>query len=126
MEQNTGYAPTDAIVFDTYYLVGEYTVAQKPIVSLLAANNIKVIFYIKENDLALIKLNKKITINCDHCSHPYLARVNYISNAAEYTPPILYSGNTNSKLIYRIEAQFLPQEAFDLHPGQPVYVSYNS
>jgi HlyD family secretion protein len=39
---------------------------------------------------------------------------------------VIYSNETNPKLIYRIEAEFASQDAKRLHPGQPVSVMYSS
>lgn len=47
--------------------------------------------------------------------------VTYISEEAEYTPPVIYSNETRSKLVFMVEAH--PVEgAAELHPGQPVQV----
>lgn len=117
-------APVDAIVFDTYYRLGEYTIANQAILSLLAPGDIKAIFYIQEVDLGAIKLGDKVSVRCDGCRHAYPARVSFISPSAEYTPPVIYSTETNAKLVYRIEAEFALQDAYYLHPGQPIYVMY--
>lgn len=118
------FAPVDAVVFDTYYRLGEYTDANHPIISLLAATDIKAIFYVPQLDLGKLKLNDKITVLCDGCAKPYEARISFISPTAEYTPPLIYSNETNAKLIFRIEAEFKPQDAVLMHPGQPVTVNY--
>ncbi len=118
-------APVNAIVFDTYYRQGEYTIANKPIVSLLAPNDIKAIFYVPETVLGKIKLNDLVRIHCDGCSTAYPARISFISPSAEYTPPVIYSETTSEKLIYRIEAAIDPAEAYHLHPGQPVIITYS-
>lgn len=124
LNQKEIFAPTDSIVFDTYYRIGEYTVANQAILSLLAPADIKAIFYVPEETLSFCKLGNKVTIRCDRCKKAYTAKISFISPTAEYTPPVIYSEQTNSKLIYRIEAEFLKQEAFDMHPGQPIYVNY--
>lgn len=124
-EQKVLTAPVDALVFDTYYRLGEYTEANKPIISLLAPADIKAIFYVNEKQLANLKIGKKVTVNCDRCQ-PVDGKINFISPVAEYTPPVIYSNETNSKLIYRIEAEFAPQVAVRFHPGQPIYVTYTS
>ena len=50
--------------------------------------------------------------------------ISFISPTAEYTPPVIYSNQTNDKLIFRIEAAFKPDIAINFHPGQAVYVNY--
>jgi HlyD family secretion protein len=117
-------APEDAIVFDTYYRIGEYTVANQAILSLLAPENIKAIFYVYEKRLGRLKLGATVNIECNGCKQAYPGRISFISPTAEYTPPVIYSNETNEKLIYRIEAEFKPEDAYHLHPGQPVTVTY--
>ena len=117
-------APVDAIVFDTYYRLGEYTQAQQSILSLLAPADIKAIFYVNESVLGRLQLNGKVLVKCDGCKDSYYGRISFISPTAEYTPPVIYSNETNEKLIYRIEAEFAPENAYHFHPGQPVYVTY--
>lgn len=123
-DQKVIAAPVDAIVFDTYYRIGEYTIADQPIVSLLAPSDIKVIFYVSEAVLGRLKLGGDVTVACDGCKQSYPGKISFISPTAEYTPPVIYSRDTNEKLIYRIEAEFSPSDAVHLHPGQPVMVSY--
>lgn len=124
LAQKVGYAPVDAIVFDTYYRLGEYTEANKPILSLLAPTDIKAIFYVAEPSLSKIKLGDRVIVNCDQCQKSYSGRISFISPTAEYTPPLIYSTDTNYKLIFRIEAEFAPEDGIHLHPGQPIYVKY--
>src|SRR5262245_31859589 len=98
-EQKVISAPLDAIVFDTYYRVGEYTKASQPIVSLLAPSDIKVIFYVSEPVLRKLKLGDKVSVRCETCSHAYTGKISFISPTAEYTPPVIFSNETNYKLI---------------------------
>lgn len=117
-------APITAFVFDTYYLPGELVPANRAIVSLIAPENVYVIFYIPEEKLSQIKLGQNIQIDCDGCRQSIPAKINYISPNAEYMPPVVYSDDTREKLLYRIEAR--PEHSAILNllrPGQPVKVS---
>lgn len=125
VSQKMIYAPIDSLVFQTFYRLGEYTEANKAILSLLAPKDIKAIFYINEIDLGSIHLNEPVEVTCHGCVKTYTGRVSFISPTAEYTPPVIYSTETNEKLIFRIEAEFAPQDAVMLHPGQPVMVTYH-
>jgi HlyD family secretion protein len=117
-------APIDGVVFDTYYRPGEYTIANQPILSLLAPADIKAIFYVNAPELSQMKLGKEISIHCDACTETYTGKISFISPSAEYTPPVIYSNQTNEKLIFRIEAEFAKETAVHLHPGQPVSVTW--
>lgn len=124
LSQKTINAPVDAVVFDTYYRIGERTQADQAIISLLAPSNIKAIFYVNEAVLGGIKLGNKVSVQCDGCAKEYEGAVSFISPSAEYTPPVIYSTETNEKLVYRIEAEFAAKDAVNLHPGQPISVTY--
>lgn len=124
-QQKTVTAPIAARVFDTYYLPGELVPANHPVLSLLAAQDIKIIFYITEPQLSQIKLGQTVKINCDNCQQTVNATINYISPEAEYTPPVIYSNETRNKLVFHIEAVPSLVDAEKLHPGQPVDVTWN-
>jgi HlyD family secretion protein len=126
LKQKTVYAPINAIVYDKYFREGEFVIAGNPVVSLLAAENIYIIFFIPESSLSTIKLNQTITVNCDNCQKTYQAKIIYISPEAEYTPPVIYSRTSNYKYTYLVRAQTALKDAYALHPGQPVYVRVNN
>lgn len=123
-EQKVISAPVDAVVFDTYYRLGEYTIENQAILSLLAPSDIKAIFFVEQPALGGMRLGDKVTVRCDNCSKTYEGRISFISPTAEYTPPLIYSNQTNAKLVFRIEAEFAPKDAVQMHPGQPVTVTY--
>jgi HlyD family secretion protein len=49
-------------------------------------------------------------------------RVTYISRTSEFTPPVIYSLDERSKLVYLIEAR--TGEPGELRVGQPVDVRF--
>lgn len=122
LEQKSVRAPVDAVVFDTYYRLGELTEQNKAILSLLAPSDIKVIFYVDQPILDRIQLREKVMVGCDKCAKNFIGHISFISPVAEYTPPLIYSKDTNEKLTFRIEAEFSKEDAVQLHPGQPVRV----
>ncbi|HKT62749.1 MAG TPA: secretion protein HlyD, partial [Burkholderia sp.] len=63
-----------------------------------------------------------VMIHCDGCRADLPATITWISNAAEYTPPVIYSNASRAKLVFMIEAHPSPGDAVKLHPGQPVEV----
>lgn len=124
LRQKTLYAPKSALVYDTYFLPGEWVPAGQPVLSLLAPQDIKIIFFVNEQVLSSLALNQKILISCDGCQKTYTAKITFISPTAEYTPPIIYSDERREKLVYRIEVY--PDNPLFFHPGMPVKVSINS
>lgn len=112
-------------VFDTFYNVGEFVSSNSPVLAILPPKDIRMIFYIPVGDLSKIKLGQRVWINCDNCQQSIPATVDFISTSAEYTSPLIYSLNTPSKLVFRIEAYTFPSYQILLRPGQPIYVYLN-
>ncbi|STQ89694.1 HlyD family secretion protein [Iodobacter fluviatilis] len=121
VEQKSVAAPKSALVVDTLYREGEWIKAGAPVVKLLPPEQIKLRFFVPESALSQFKLGQKIKATCDQCAAPVQAKVDFISALAEYTPPVIYSEQTRSKLVYRLEAVLENPKA--LHPGQPVTVT---
>jgi HlyD family secretion protein len=62
-----------------------------------------------------------IRIGCDGCAKGLTARVSFIARQSEFTPPVIYSVEERSKLVFLVEA--LPDKPGALRVGQPVDVS---
>ncbi len=122
LAQKTLTAPIRGLIFDTLYVEGEWVSAGNPVVLLLTPKNLKVRFFVPETLLGRLHTDQEIIVYCDGCSKTVPARISYISPEAEYTPPIIFSNETRSKLIFMIEASLSPNNAVMLHPGQPVKV----
>ena len=119
LEQKSVAAPVAGLVQDTYFVEGEWVPAGRPVVSLLPPGNIKVRFYVPEPVLASLAIGKEVRVSCDGCPAPVNGKISYISSQAEYTPPVLYSKESRSKLVFLVEARL---EGGALRPGQPVDV----
>jgi HlyD family secretion protein len=122
VEQKSVAAPAAGLVQDTFFVEGEWVPAGRPVASLLPPGNVKVRFYVPEPALASIQIDRTIGVNCDNCPAPIPAKVTYISSQAEYTPPVLYSKESRSKLMFLVEARPAPADGAKLRPGQPVDV----
>ena len=120
LSQKQQAATQDAIVFDTIYQVGEWVPAGRPVVSLLPPENIKVRAFVPEERIGSIHLGNTVRIRVDGVNDPFTGKVSFISPQAEYTPPVIYSQETRTKLVFMIEAVFDRASAAKLHPGQPV------
>jgi HlyD family secretion protein len=119
LEQKSVAAPAAGLVHETFFVQGEWVAAGRPVAALLPPGNIKVRFYVPETVLASIHVQKPLEIRCDGCPAPIEAKVSYVSNQAEYTPPVLFSKESRAKLMFLVEAR-LP--GANLRPGQPVDV----
>jgi HlyD family secretion protein len=122
LDQKTQTAPQTAYVYDTLYNEGEYIPAGYPVVSLLPPGNIKVRFFVPEQLVGSLSFGRRGTVSFDGAAEKYPIRVSHVSPQAEYTPPVIYSRETRSKLVFMIEAEFTTDRAAGLHPGQPVDV----
>jgi HlyD family secretion protein len=89
---------------------------------MLPPQNIKVRFYVPEGVIGTLTPGRKVSLHCDGCAQEVPATITFVSNEAEYTPPVIYSNETRGKLVYMIEAHPTPADAAKLHPGQPLEV----
>ena len=122
LSQRAVAAPTAARVSDTYYVVGDWVPAGGVVASLLPAANVKIRFFVPETELGRIKPGQTVNFNCDGCGPPMSATVSFISDRAEFTPPVLYSKENRAKLVYLVEAKPAADVAAKLNAGQPVDV----
>jgi HlyD family secretion protein len=120
LEQKSVAAPAAGRVQDTYFVEGEWVPAGRPVVSLLPPGNVKVRFYVPEALVGGLRIDQPVQVRCDGCPSPVAAKVVFVSTQAEYTPPVLYSKESRTKLVFLVEAR--PEAGAGLHPGQPVDV----
>ena len=119
LRQNSVAASVAGRVFDTLYREGEWVPAGRPVVRLLPPENVKVRFFVPETELGHLTVGQDVALRGDGIDAEIMAKVTYVSGEAEYTPPIIYSNERRSKLVFMVEAR--PVEAgANLHPGQPV------
>jgi HlyD family secretion protein len=116
-------APVTGRVNDTYYVVGDWVPAGIPVASLLPPSNVKIRFFVPEPVVGRIKPGQTVNFSCDGCGAPMSASIVFISDRAEFTPPVLYSRENRAKLVFLVEAKPPPEVAARLNPGQPVDVT---
>lgn len=126
LSQKRQNAPQAGLVYDTLYRQGEWVAAGRPVVVLLPPQNIKVRAFVPETRVALIHPGDTVRVIVDGLAEPLIGKVSFISPRAEFTPPVIYSQESRSKLVFMIEAVFDPETAVKLHPGQPVDVQFGS
>ncbi|WP_035714239.1 HlyD family secretion protein [Azorhizobium doebereinerae] len=120
LARRTLVTPQDGQVQTLYYRVGELVPEGRPVVSVLPPGLVKVRFFVPEAQLPKVKIGQPVAVSCDGCP-PLTADVSFISDSAEYTPPVIYSREERSKLVYLVEAR--PRDPALARPGQPVTVS---
>ncbi|HEV3373170.1 MAG TPA: efflux RND transporter periplasmic adaptor subunit [Xanthobacteraceae bacterium] len=114
-------SPVTGSVEQIYFRVGEMIPAGKPVVALLPPDNLKVRFFVDEPTLPHIKVGDAAKVTCDGCAADLTATVSFISRSSEFTPPVIYSTEERTKLVFMIEAR--PQHPDRFRVGQPVSVA---
>ncbi len=113
------FAPADGIIQDVYFWPGEMVGAGQPVLALLPPENRKIRIYVSETQLSRFSLGAKVAISCDACDKGLEARVIYISQQAEFTPPVIFSLQERGKLVFRVDAR--PDDNnLKLPLGQPI------
>lgn len=120
LTRRTVTSPAAGRIQQVYYRPGEMVPANRPVVALLPPANLKIRFFVPEAVLPRIDTGDLVGIRCDGCAADLTARVDFIARTAEYTPPVIYSRDERSKLVFLVEARPERPEAFRV--GQPVSV----
>ncbi len=115
-------APADALVYDVMFRPGEFVPAGAPVVALLPPGALKVRFFVPEPLLPQAQPGREVALSCDGCPAGLTARIRYVSPQAEFTPPVIYSNGSRSKLVFMVEA--VPADTRALKPGQPLDVRF--
>lgn len=109
-------------IFDTYYQPGEMVIAGQPVLSILVPDELRIIFFVPERDLVNLYLGKIISFVIDGTTKTFQGKITFISQLAEYSPPVVYTNERKNKLVFRVELTPEEKDMPILHPGQPVSV----
>jgi len=120
LSQRRIVAQVDGQVQDIYFFQGEYVPATTPVVSVLPPANIFVRFFVPETEFAHVKLGQTVAITCDGCAPNMTAKITFIAQQEEFTPPVIFSVGNKEKLVFKLEAR--APGGLKLNPGEPVEV----
>ncbi len=120
--QKSRTAPASGRITDVFFRVGEWVQAGQPVLALLPPGQVKVRFFVPESVVGGLRTGASVLIHCDGCPAPVPAKISFIAERAEYTPPVIYSNVQRAKLVFMVEARPDPADGARLHPGQPVEV----
>jgi HlyD family secretion protein len=123
LDQKSVHAPHAGLVFDTMYRSGEWVPAGSPVVRMLPPENVKVRFFVPQGVVGSLAPGRRVSIHCDGCAADVPAVLSFISDQAEYTPPVIFSNESRAKLVFMVEARPQIADAPKLRPGQPVTVT---
>jgi HlyD family secretion protein len=121
-DQTRGIAARAGAVQDVMYRPGEWVAQGSPVVALLPDGALKVRFFVPQAALPRVRIGDSVAVSCDGCPSGMTARVAFVSDQAEYTPPVIYSNESRAKLVFMVEAKPDEKTASQLKPGQPVDV----
>jgi len=113
-------APIDGRIERLYFSQEEVTPTGTPVLSLLPEGKLKARFYVPEADRALLSLGEGVKVACDNCAEGLEATITFLASDPQTTPPIIYSRDERSRLVFLVEAQLAAPG--NLLPGQPVSV----
>jgi HlyD family secretion protein len=121
LARRRGLSPADGTIQEVYFRPGETVPPGRAVMALLPPGNLKIRFFAPEAELPRIKYGEMVDVSCDGCAKGLTAKVTFIADSAEYTPPVIYSLQERAKLVFLIEARPLHPENFRV--GQPVTVT---
>lgn len=117
LAQRTLKAPADGRVEEIIRYPGETTGPAAPVVSLLPPGNRSLKFFVPQALVSRLRTGQVLPLQCDGCPSGLQARVSFIANGPEFTPPVIYSVESRQKLVVLVRAELLG-EAAHLAPGQ--------
>lgn len=111
--------PAAGTIEKLYYAVGEVAAVGTPIASILPAGALEARFFVPETARSALSVGQAVTVTCDGCAE-MAATVVHIASEPQTTPPVIYSTEERSRLVYLVKARL--DNAARLQPGQPVTV----
>ncbi|WP_245481503.1 efflux RND transporter periplasmic adaptor subunit [Bradyrhizobium sp. LVM 105] len=123
MARRKGFAPVAGTIQQIYFREGEMVAAQRPVLSIMPPGNMKLRFFVPETALPKLAIGDTVRVSCDNCAADLTAKIYFIATSAEYTPPVIYSLDERSKLVYLVQAR--PSRPDALRVGQPIDVYLN-
>lgn len=121
LADRTVTAPVAGVVDDVFFSAGEMVAAGAPVLSIRPEGQIKARFYVNEAARAGLSVGQRVQVACDSCADGVTATISTIAAEPQTTPPVIYSREERSRLVYVAEAVL--DAAGGLMPGQPVTVT---
>ncbi|WP_371171696.1 HlyD family secretion protein [Aliiroseovarius sp. 2305UL8-7] len=121
LQQRTLTLAEPVTIFDVIRTSGEIAGPTAPILSVLGDGAVQLRLYVPETAFSRVVVGDILNVSCDGCTDNLVARITYISDEAEFTPPVIYSLENRQKLVYLVEAR--PEDGRALKPGQIVDVA---
>lgn len=123
LDNMTIRAPFAGVVTVRHREPGETAAAGAPVLSLLDPSSRWVRIYVREDQVAAVRLGLPATITTDTFrDRTYPGEVVFVASQAEFTPKSVQTTEERVKLVYAVKIQVAGDLAFDLKPGMPADV----
>jgi HlyD family secretion protein len=116
----TVIAPAAGRIERLYFSAGEVAGAGVPVVSIAGGEALRIKFYVNEADRPAFSLGQVVSVSCDGCAEGLTATIDHFASDPQFTPPIIYSRDERSRLVFLTEAVMVQQNA--VLPGQPISI----
>ncbi len=120
LDNRTIVAPEGGRIERLYFAEGEVAAAGAPVISIAGEDALKVKFYVSEADRPDVHLGDVVSVSCDGCASGLTATIDHFASDPQFTPPIIYSRDERSRLVFLTEAVMDEENA--VRPGQPVSI----
>lgn len=105
-----------------YRQIAELAGPTSPVLALLYPDQMRVRFFIPEPELQEIKAGLEVNLTCDGCGAGLRGKVSFIAGQSEFTPPVIFTQQERTKLVWMVEITPDTPEQFRI--GQPVEVTW--
>jgi HlyD family secretion protein len=61
-------------------------------------------FFVPETSSARVNLGQNVRVSCDGCKDRP-AKISFIAQQEEFTPPVIFSSDVRDKLVFKLEAR---------------------
>lgn len=120
LDNRTVHASEAGRIERLFFDAGEVAGAGVPVVSLAGAETLKIKFYVGEAERPQFALGQTVSVACDGCATGLTAKIDHFASDPQFTPPIIYSRDERSRLVFLTEAVMVQQNG--ILPGQPVSI----
>lgn len=123
LNRRTVRAPSDGRVERVLAREGEVAGPGAPGLRFLPDGAVHAVLFLPENRIGAYQIGDVFAVDCDGCPGEMTARLSVIDAEAEFTPPIIYSDQERSRLVFRAEARF---DGATPPPGAPLRLTPRS
>jgi len=114
-------APASGVISKTYYEMGEFTTAMRPIMEITSLDTVKTTIYVNQKEIPSIKQGQTVKVKIDGSSEVFTGTVSWISSRAEFTPKYILTDETRSALVYAVRIS-VPNPNRIIKHGMPLIV----